>query len=210
MRKEMSEEVYKKNLHRDCLKNLIEPSFQEGIHERASSWFQSSNEVNHEQLESDLNRAEELLQDLRVIKEAVEPCFPPRYEVFDKYKGAYTDVIHKKLEDYRRNIVAISQKEPQAVLAFSGFFKTFLSLKEELNFEHEEIEVFQYHKDITDQMYIYVNDYTEKVLKEKFNVIYKEHEAQINELLDDYRENWKKQKMCQEPLATTSPEDAYF
>ena len=95
-------------------------------------------------------------------------------------------------------------------MAFSGFFKTFLSIKEELNFEHQEIEVFQYHRDITAQMQIYVNDYTEKVLIEKFTVIYKEHVAQINELLDDYRENWKKQKMSQEPLATTSAEDAYF
>jgi hypothetical protein len=67
-------------------------------------------------------RTEELIKDLEVIKNQVEPCFPPSYEIFNLHFKAYQKLVNERLTDILKNPKneKIFNEDPRLILEFSN------------------------------------------------------------------------------------------
>lgn len=86
-----------------------------------------------------LQRSESLINDLKFIKNQVDPCFPPTYKVLDMHFEAYKKELQDKVDSMLNGpqMDRLLNEDPEAILFFSGFIQHCQQLVEELHFQDD-------------------------------------------------------------------------
>jgi len=56
------------------------------------------------------------MRELVEVKEKVAPCFPPKYDVFDKYFCTYKKILSDQLESYFEDMNNLIAEKPDSLL----------------------------------------------------------------------------------------------
>ena len=67
-------------------------------------------------------RTEELIKDLEIIKNQVEPCFPPSYDIFTLHFKAYQKLVNERMTEMLKNPKneKVFNEDPRMILEFSN------------------------------------------------------------------------------------------
>jgi len=92
-------------------------------------------------LEEVIEALENIITDLPMIKDSVEPCFPPIYKIFEFYRSEYLDRIENTIRPFIPKSDSDADSDPGILVVLASWLENYGVLLKKLGIEQSDAKI---------------------------------------------------------------------